>query len=99
MTNLFISRERLYHHIHERLRQAYQAGLHQGEKNGYLRGQEEGAATLVCLCLEQHLGQLDADLRRWIHTLPLTDLLALTQRISQFHSLAELQAWLEGHVL
>lgn len=69
------------------------------EEIGFERGIQEGRRSLLsllCLQLEQKVGQLSPSLHDRISQLTLTQLEALAIALLNFSTLAELEAWLES---
>jgi len=70
-------------------------GRVEGRAEGHTEGQQQEAATLVLRQLRRRLGAAPAETESRIRALPVTELEALGEALLDWHTPAELMAWLQ----
>ena len=70
-------------------------GRFEGRTEGLTEGQQQGEAVLVLRQLRRRLGVMPAEAEGRIRALPVADLEALGEALLDWHTPAELMAWLQ----
>jgi predicted transposase YdaD len=70
-------------------------GRTEGRAEGRTEGQQHEAAALVLRLLRRRLGALSAEVENQIRALPVAELEALGETLLDWHTPAELMAWLQ----
>lgn len=95
-----LSREEIQRMLHlpeVKLKQTrfYQEVFAEGRIEGHTEGQQQEAAALVLRQLRRRLGAVPADTENRIRTLPVVELEALGEALLDWHTPAELMAWIQ----
>ena len=70
-------------------------GRAEGRAEGRTEGQQQEAAVLVLRLLRRRLGTMPTEVESQIRALPVAELEALGEALLDWHTLAELTAWLQ----
>ena len=70
-------------------------GRAEGHAEGRTEGQQQGEAALVLRQLRRRLGAVSAEVESRIRALPVVELEALGEALLDWHTPAELMAWLQ----
>ena len=70
-------------------------GHTEGRAEGRAEGRQQGEAALVLRLLSRRLGAMPAEAESRIRALPVAELEALGETLLDWHTLAELMAWLQ----